>query len=204
MLTGRFREGRRNNPRNVRLIHILLLIISFQAFGEAAELFLRRSVRCRYANPPVKNVLIFCTTFHHLSTRWKKKIMSRHSTNHFIAPVFCLLLPTHIDPPKEPYLLIDQRRLDAGNMFIPVKENSELTLACVSEGGNPKPSLSWEVLLSPGIDRHAQKISNDVLELQEIKRDKVCTSIYIPTICMHEKLYGIFRDQQDWSGMNDG
>ncbi|XP_062557554.1 uncharacterized protein LOC134222420 [Armigeres subalbatus] len=77
-----------------------------------------------------------------------------------------------LDPPKEPYLLIDQRRLDAGNMFIPVKENSELTLACVSEGGNPKPALSWEVLLSPGIDRHAQKISNDVLELQEIKRDK--------------------------------
>ncbi|KAL1396622.1 hypothetical protein pipiens_010399 [Culex pipiens pipiens] len=76
------------------------------------------------------------------------------------------------NPPKEPYLLIDQRRLDAGNMFIPVKENSELTLACVSEGGNPKPVLSWEVLLSPGIDRHAQKVSNDVLELQEIKREK--------------------------------
>ena len=77
------------------------------------------------------------------------------------------------DPPKEPYLLIDGRRLDAGNMFIPVKENSELTLACVSEGGNPKPILTWEVLLSPGIDRHAQKIMNDVLELQEIKKDKV-------------------------------
>ncbi|EDO64474.1 AGAP011094-PA [Anopheles gambiae str. PEST] len=77
-----------------------------------------------------------------------------------------------LDPPKEPYLLIDSRRLDAGNMFIPVKENSELTLACVSEGGNPKPTLTWEVLLSPGIDRHAQKLSNDVLELQEIRKDK--------------------------------
>lgn len=62
-------------------------------------------------------------------------------------------------------------------MFIPVKENSELTLACVSEGGNPKPVLSWEVLLSPGIDRHAQKVSNDVLELQEIKREKVSWSV---------------------------
>ena len=70
-------------------------------------------------------------------------------------------------------MLIDSRRLDAGNMFIPVKENSELTLACVSEGGNPKPTLTWEVLLSPGIDRHAQKLSNDVLELQEIRKDKV-------------------------------
>ncbi|XP_050080083.1 uncharacterized protein LOC126567817 [Anopheles maculipalpis] len=77
-----------------------------------------------------------------------------------------------LDPPREPYLLIDSRRLDAGNMFIPVKENSELTLACVSEGGNPRPTLTWEVLLSPGIDRHAQKLSNDVLELQEIKKDK--------------------------------
>lgn len=57
-------------------------------------------------------------------------------------------------------------------MFIPAKENAELTLACVSEGGNPKPMLSWEVLLSPGIDRHAQKLSTDLLELQEIKPEK--------------------------------
>lgn len=99
-----------------------------------------------------------------------------------------------LDPPKEPYLLIDQRRLDAGNMFIPVKENSELTLACVSEGGNPKPSLSWEVLLSPGIDRHAQKISNDVLELQEIKRDKDKEPYRINTGAISEaKLPAVFR-----------
>lgn len=56
---------------------------------------------------------------------------------------------------------------------MPVKENSELTLACVSEGGNPKPVLSWEVLISPGVDRHSQKVSADVLELQEIKNEKV-------------------------------
>lgn len=77
------------------------------------------------------------------------------------------------DRPKAPYLLIDSRRLDAGNIFVPVKENSELTLACVSEGGNPKPILSWEVLISPGVDRHSQKVSADVLELQEIKNEKV-------------------------------
>lgn len=81
---------------------------------------------------------------------------------------------THfVDRPKPPYLLIDSRRLDAGNIFIPVKENSELTLACVSEGGNPKPILTWEVLISPGVDRHSQKVSADVLELQEIKNEKV-------------------------------
>jgi hypothetical protein len=57
-------------------------------------------------------------------------------------------------------------------MFIPVKENSELTLACVSEGGNPKPLLSWELLLSPGIDRHAQKLSPDGLEIQVMKNEK--------------------------------
>lgn len=78
-----------------------------------------------------------------------------------------------LDPPKPPYLLIDRRRLDAGNIFVPVKENSEFSLACISEGGNPKPVLSWEVLLSPSIDRHAQKLSSDLLELQEVKSELV-------------------------------
>ncbi|XP_023165000.2 uncharacterized protein LOC111595466 isoform X4 [Drosophila hydei] len=77
-----------------------------------------------------------------------------------------------LDRPKPPYLLIDSRRLDAGNIFVPVKENSELNLACVSEGGNPRPTLTWEVLLSPGVDRHAQKVSAEVLELEEIKNEK--------------------------------
>lgn len=82
------------------------------------------------------------------------------------------------DRPKPPYLLIDSRRLDAGNIFVPVKENSELSLACVSEGGNPKPILTWEVLLSPGVDRHAQKVAAEVLELQEVKNEKVCFEFY--------------------------
>ncbi|XP_053668118.1 uncharacterized protein LOC128718520 [Anopheles marshallii] len=99
-----------------------------------------------------------------------------------------------LDPPKEPYLLIDSRRLDAGNMFIPVKENAELTLACVSEGGNPRPTLTWEVLLSPGLDRHAQKLSNDVLELQEIKKDKDKEPYKINTGAISEaRLPAIFR-----------
>ncbi len=42
----------------------------------------------------------------------------------------------------------------------------------MSEGGNPKPLLSWEILLSPGVDRHTQKLTPDVLEIQEIKKDK--------------------------------
>lgn len=78
-----------------------------------------------------------------------------------------------LDRPKPPYLLIDSRRLDAGNIFVPVKENSELTLACISEGGNPKPTLAWEVLLSPGVDRHTQKTSAETLELQEIRNERV-------------------------------
>uniref|UniRef100_A0A182QE08 Ig-like domain-containing protein n=1 Tax=Anopheles farauti TaxID=69004 RepID=A0A182QE08_9DIPT len=99
-----------------------------------------------------------------------------------------------LDPPKKPYLLIDSRRLDAGNMFIPVKENSELAFACVSEGGNPRPTLTWEVLLSPGIDRHAQKLSNDVLELQEIKNDKGKEPYKINSGAISEvKLPAVFR-----------
>ncbi|XP_055691859.1 uncharacterized protein LOC129794946 isoform X2 [Lutzomyia longipalpis] len=77
-----------------------------------------------------------------------------------------------LDRPKPPYLLIDSRRLDAGNIFVPVKENSELSLACVSEGGNPKPVLTWEILLSPGVDRHAQKVTAELTQLQEVKNDK--------------------------------
>lgn len=47
------------------------------------------------------------------------------------------------EEPKPPYLLIDGRRLDPGNLFIPVKENSDLSIECVVEGGNPRPKLSW-------------------------------------------------------------
>lgn len=86
---------------------------------------------------------------------------------------FTILFVIFTDRPKAPYLLIDSRRLDAGNIFVPVKENSELNLACVSEGGNPRPTLTWEVLLSPGVDRHAQKISAEVLDLEELKSEKV-------------------------------
>ncbi|XP_058065532.1 uncharacterized protein LOC131215164 [Anopheles bellator] len=99
-----------------------------------------------------------------------------------------------LDPPKAPYLLIDSRRLDASNMFIPAKENAELTLACVSEGGNPKPLLSWEVLLSPGLDRHAQKLSTDVLELQEIKKEQDREPYKINSGAVSEaKLAAVFR-----------
>ncbi|XP_054737939.1 uncharacterized protein LOC129244344 [Anastrepha obliqua] len=98
--------------------------------------------------------------------RCEAENMQRYTEN--ARPVKLVVL----DRPKPPYLLIDSRRLDAGNIFVPVKENSELNLACVSEGGNPKPTLTWEVLLSPGVDRHAQKVSAEVLELEEVKNDK--------------------------------
>lgn len=59
-----------------------------------------------------------------------------------------------------------------------MKENSELSLACVSEGGNPKPVLTWEILLSPGVDRHAQKISHELTHLEEVKKDAVSLVYY--------------------------
>ncbi|KAI4475196.1 hypothetical protein M0802_015249 [Mischocyttarus mexicanus] len=50
--------------------------------------------------------------------------------------------------PRGTYLLIDGRRLDPGNQFVPVKEGSELTLECAAEGGNPPPVLAWGMMLS--------------------------------------------------------
>ncbi|KAL6266681.1 hypothetical protein P5V15_003520 [Pogonomyrmex californicus] len=50
--------------------------------------------------------------------------------------------------PRGTYLLIDGRRLDPGNQFVPVKEGSELTLECAAEGGNPPPILAWGMTLS--------------------------------------------------------
>ena len=56
------------------------------------------------------------------------------------------------DRPKNPYLVIDGRRLDPGNIFIPVKENTELSVACVVEGGNPPPTIKWSLLLSSNVE----------------------------------------------------
>ncbi|CAH0380847.1 unnamed protein product [Bemisia tabaci] len=53
------------------------------------------------------------------------------------------------DPPRAPYLQIDGRRLDPGNLFIPVKENMELSVECVIEGGSPAPRLDWLLQPSP-------------------------------------------------------
>lgn len=52
------------------------------------------------------------------------------------------------EAPRGTYLLIDGRRLDPGNQFVPVKEGSELTLECAAEGGNPPPILAWGMTLS--------------------------------------------------------
>ncbi|KAL7287696.1 hypothetical protein TKK_0018089 [Trichogramma kaykai] len=53
-----------------------------------------------------------------------------------------------LEAPRGTYLMIDGRRLDPGNQFIPVKEGSELTLECAAEGGNPPPILAWGMTLS--------------------------------------------------------
>lgn len=77
-----------------------------------------------------------------------------------------------LSPPRPPYLLFDSRRLDASNLFIPVKENAEISFSCISEGGNPKPLLSWELLLNPAVDHHSQKLTPDSLEVQVVKKEK--------------------------------
>ncbi|XP_017892356.1 MAM domain-containing glycosylphosphatidylinositol anchor protein 1 [Ceratina calcarata] len=53
-----------------------------------------------------------------------------------------------LEAPRGTYLLIDGRRLDPGNQFVPVKEGSELTLECAAEGGNPPADLAWGMTLS--------------------------------------------------------
>lgn len=74
-----------------------------------------------------------------------------------------------LSPPRSPYLTFDGRRLDASNLFIPVKENAEIALSCVSEGGNPKPLLTWEILLNPSVDHHSMKLPPESLEVQVVK-----------------------------------
>lgn len=74
-----------------------------------------------------------------------------------------------LSPPRQPYLLFESRRLDASNLFIPIKENAEIALSCVSEGGNPKPLLTWEILLNPTVDHHALKLPPESLEMQVVK-----------------------------------
>lgn len=74
-----------------------------------------------------------------------------------------------LSPPRPPYLTFDTRRLDASNLFIPVKENAEIALSCVSEGGNPKPLLSWEILLNPSVEHHSLKLTPESLEVQVVK-----------------------------------
>lgn len=58
--------------------------------------------------------------------------------------------------------MIDGRRLDPGNLFIPVKENTELSVTCVVEGGNPSPTIKWELLLAPNADSSIFSEENNV------------------------------------------
>jgi hypothetical protein len=52
-----------------------------------------------------------------------------------------------VEPPRSLYLAVDGRRLDPGNLFLPVKEGAELAVSCVVEGGHPPANLVW--LLTP-------------------------------------------------------
>ena len=61
--------------------------------------------------------------------------------------IYRLLLSCVPEPPRSLYLAVDGRRLDPGNLFLPVKEGAELAVSCVVEGGHPPASLVW--LLTP-------------------------------------------------------
>lgn len=62
--------------------------------------------------------------------------------------------------------------MDPGNLFIPVKENADLTVSCVVDGGNPKPSLSWELTLGSLALLDAPEVPYQVLNLSETVRDQ--------------------------------
>lgn len=76
------------------------------------------------------------------------------------------------DAPKKAYLMIDNRILDPGNPFIPVKENADLTVSCVVDEGNPKPSLSWDLVLGSLALLDAPELPLDVLNVSETIRDQ--------------------------------
>ncbi|KAJ8959416.1 hypothetical protein NQ318_022106 [Aromia moschata] len=77
-----------------------------------------------------------------------------------------------LDSPKKAYLMIDNRILDPGNPFIPVKENADLTVSCVVDEGNPKPSLSWELALGSLALLDAPEVPLEVLNLTETVREQ--------------------------------
>lgn len=81
-----------------------------------------------------------------MADRWSLALPVSNVYRVFVLTIIHVV-PT--DPPRAPYLLIDGRRLDPGNLFVPVKENTELTVECVSEGGRPSPSLQWALV--PGL-----------------------------------------------------
>lgn len=71
-----------------------------------------------------------------------------------------------LETPKEPYLLIDGHRLDPGNLFVPVKENMDLSIECVVEGGNPMPSLHW-LLFPSNSNLENEAMSSGLLQSNE-------------------------------------
>lgn len=68
--------------------------------------------------------------------------------------------------------MIDNRILDPGNPFIPVKENADLTVSCVVDEGNPKPTLSWELTLGSLALLDAPEVPYQALNLTETVRNQ--------------------------------
>lgn len=68
--------------------------------------------------------------------------------------------------------MIDNRILDPGNPFIPVKENADLTVSCVVDEGNPKALLSWELTLGSMSLLDVPEVPLEVLNLTETVVDQ--------------------------------
>lgn len=79
---------------------------------------------------------------------------------------------TVVDSPKKPYILIDNRILDPGNLFIPVKENTDLTVSCVVDGGNPKPALTWDLSLGSAALLDAPEVTYQAPNITETVREQ--------------------------------
>ena len=108
---------------------------------------------CQFISSLLLYCLLFCLPSYQCRLLRPLSGMNRSTSMFPIASwsichvIYRLLLCCVPDPPRSLYLAVDGRRLDPGNLFLPVKEGAELAVSCVVEGGHPPASLVW--LLTP-------------------------------------------------------
>lgn len=95
-----------------------------------------------------------------------------HARNFYLCDNILNAIYSVADSPKKPYILIDNRILDPGNLFIPVKENTDLTVSCVVDGGNPKPALTWDLSLGSAALLDAPEVTYQAPNITETVREQ--------------------------------